>query len=69
MTTPPTPGRPDMEYGRYHGSAKYVVMIRGRRSYYKELWMIVVAEEDLQIIEGQHEGMDRPVDVIAANHG
>ena len=28
----------------YHGSAMSVVMIRYRKSYYKEQWMVVVAE-------------------------
>ena len=31
----------------YHGSAMYVVIIRYLRSYYKEQWTVVVAEEDL----------------------
>ena len=31
----------------YHSSAMSVVMIHYRRSYYKEQWMVVVAEEDL----------------------
>ena len=31
----------------YHGLVMPVVMIRCRRSYYKEQWVIVVAEEDL----------------------
>ena len=37
-------------------------------SYYKEQWMVVVAEEDLVNMAGQHQGMDRPVDVVIDVH-
>ena len=45
-----------------------VVMIRCRRSYYKEQWMVVVAQEYLINHEGQYQGTDRPVDVVIAVH-
>ena len=48
----------------YHGSAMSAVMIRCRSSYYKEQSTVVVAEEDLV----EHQGMDRPVDVVIAGH-
>ena len=52
----------------YHGSAVSLMMVRCQRSYYEEQWMVGVAEEDLAIMEGQHQGMDRPVDVVIAAH-
>ena len=38
---------PPSSVANFHGSAMSVVMIRCRRSYYKEQWMVVVADEDL----------------------
>ena len=35
---------------------------------YKEQRMVVVAEEDIVNHEGQHQKMDRPVDVVIAAH-
>ena len=43
-------------------------MIRCRRAYYKEQWTVGVAEEDREIVEGQRQIMDRPVDVVIAAH-
>ena len=52
----------------YHGSDMSVVMIRCRIPYYNEQWMVVVAEEYLVNHEGQHQRMDRPVDVVIDAH-
>ena len=41
----------------YHCSAMSIVMIRCQRSCYKEQWMAGVAEEDTEIMEGQHQGI------------
>ena len=43
--------------------AQYVATIRCRRSYYKEQWMVGVADEDRV-----NQGMNRPVDVVIAAH-
>ena len=45
-----------------------MAMIRCRRSYSKEHWMVVVAEEDLVNHEEPRKGMDRPVIVVIAAH-
>ena len=50
----------------YHDLTIFGVMIRCHGSYYKEQWMVVVAEEDLINHGRQHQGMDRPVDVVIA---
>ena len=44
------------------------VMLSCQNSYYRELQMAVVAEEDRQVMEGQHQGMDSPVIVSIAVH-
>ena len=43
----------------YHGSGMYAVMIRYRKSFYNDQWMVVVAEED-----SVNEWMDRPVSIV-----
>ena len=44
------------------------VMIRCWKSYYKEQWTVIVAEEDHVYHGGAKLGMDRPVDVVIAAH-
>ena len=47
---------------RYNGSAMPVVMIRCLK------WMVVVAKDDCVNYGRQHQGMDKPVDVVIAVH-
>ena len=52
----------------FHGPAMSAVTIRWQKLHYRGQQMAVVAEEDGVDHGGQHQGMDRPVDVVIVAH-
>ena len=44
------------------------VMIRCQKSQYMDQWVVDVQRKTTYIMEGEHQGTDRPVTVIVAAH-